>query len=173
MLVMNGRERLATGSNVSLKNTTVLAVKAAAQSVDETSQAHGNPMIDPDAAHENFRRILSRNLSLNNDLTPKENSIIQDEINYQLLICNGTNDLGIKQGVIYTYKNNSLTSSNLSMGELPKEFGINEDFIINSGAKTVILETPGAIAIVEAKIKPIVTGSNKLTTRWAAAKIIY
>jgi len=171
----NENERLLTGSNITLKNTVVLAAKAAAQSVDSTSQAHGTPLIDPVLSHENFRKSLAKNLKLDGDFVPYNNSPLTGTISYHLLICNGTNDFGTSEGVIYEYKDENLADTLLSTGTLPLTFGVNSDFNPWQDGKTVTFDKPGVIAIVEAEIRPILMSStrDKKTTRWAAAKIVY
>ena len=176
MLIMtnvyfNEAERLQRGSNITLKGNLTLAVKVAAQSVDEVSQANGDPLIDPDKANENFRKMLAQNLRLDDEMTAISHSPVMDNVNYYLLICNGENNFNLPEGVIYQYKDQVLTKTNFN-AKLPKTFGVNTSFEIKKG-KTVTFDKPGVIAIVESKIKPLVMSDNPETIRWAAAKIIY
>lgn len=169
---MNEERRLAGGSNINLKSTVEMAAKSAAMGVTEQSQANGTPMIDYSMAHENFKRILIRNLALNEDMTPKEKSIVKN-VNYYLLICNGTNSFGLKEGYIISFKDGMLATQELSTGNLPKSFGVNENFDINGEGPKVNLDKPGVIAIIEAEITPaVVMPKGEKTKRWAAAKII-
>lgn len=170
---LNEAERLQRGSNITLKGNLTLAVKSASQSVEEKSQASGQPLIDPEFAHENFKKILAGNLKLDTDMSALNQSPIMEQINYYLLICNGKNSFNLPEGVIYQYKDNVLTKTNLSINQLPRTFGVNNSFAIKEGSKKVTLDKPGVIAIVEAKIKPMVIKENSETARWAAAKIVY
>lgn len=172
-IYFNEAERLQRGSNISLKGSLTLAVKSAAQGIDEKSQASGQPLINPDLAHENFKKLLVRNLKLDTEMTALKQSPLMDNINYYLLVCNGENSFDLPSGVIYQYKDNVLTKTNLSVDKLPKTFGVNGSFLVAEGDKRVTLDKPGVIAIVEAKIKPMVIKENSETARWAAAKIVY
>lgn len=169
----NETERLITGSNQSLNNTVALAVKAAAQSVDNTSQAYGTPVIDASMAHENFKKILEKNLKLDLSLNAVQGSPIKGGISYDLLICNGTNNFGVDEGVIYSYKDGSLTVDYLATGSLPQTIGVNENFNIYHEGKQVTFEKPGALAIIKGEIKPIAMKKGEVATRWAAARIVY
>lgn len=169
----NEIQRLSAGSNINLKNTAVLSAKAAAQSVEEKSQAYGTPLIDPNKAHQNFEKILKRNLKLNDSLNPLPNSPLRGELNYYLLVCNGVNEHGLPQGVIYSYENGSLLQETITVGNLPASFGVNKRFEVVPGDKTVQLETPGVIVIIEAGIRPVAMNVSTTATRWASARIIY
>ena len=168
----NEIERLSTGSNVTLKNNVALAAKAAAQSVDSISQANGKPMINPAKAHENFKRVLMKNLRLDSNMDPISGSPISDRVDYYLLVCNGENPFGLAEGIIYKYENGSIQTFTLSTGSLPKDFGVNNNFSVNSDGKNVTLDAPGVIAIVKAAIRPVAISDQTETTRWASAKII-
>jgi len=165
-------KQMLTGGNINLKNTIVTAAKAAAQSVESTSQAYGKPMIDPNTAHNNFRKLLAKNLKLDEYFLPTTGSSFEGDISYYLLICNGTNTFGLDECIIYKYEDGEIETVVLNTGELPQTFGINKDFNITSKDKSVTLKTPGVIAIVKAKIKPIAMTSGVETTRWASARII-
>lgn len=170
---INEMQRIATASNVNLKNTAALGAKAAAQSVEETSQAHGHPLIDHAAAHQNFRMILQRNLKLDEHLEPMPNSPLKGALNYYLLICNGTNEHDLPQGLVYRYENGSLSWAELAVGDLPASFGVNKNFEVTPEGKVVQLDTPGVVVIIEAGIRPVAANVGSVATRWAAARVIY
>jgi len=168
----NENKRLLTGSNVILKNTVAIAAKAGAQSVDDVSQAHGLPMIDPNMAHENFRKILIRNLKLDGNMQSINGSPTVGSVDYYLLICNGANSFGLDEGIIYKHTSEGLETTVIDIGELPKTFGLNYDFNITPEDKSVTLDRPGVIVIVKAQIKPVAMTVGAETIRWASAKIV-
>ena len=97
-------------------------------------------MINPAKAHENFKRVLMKNLRLDSNMDPISGSPISDRVDYYLLVCNGENPFGLAEGIIYKYENGSIQTFTLSTGSLPKDFGVNNNFSVNSDGKNVTLD---------------------------------
>lgn len=132
--------------------------------VDPLSQAYNDPMLDPDKAHMAFRDILTSNLKLNNDLTPKDNSPVMD-VEYLLIVFNGKNEYKIPEGWVYSETN--LVGTEFS-GELPYTFTqteLGENIYVK-------LDAPGCIAIATANLKPILGKQESTGVRWSSAKIL-
>lgn len=168
----NEIERLREGADTTLKDAVVFAAKAASQSVDPISQANGDPMIDPDAAHLNFKKILMKNLRLEENMSAISSSPVSGTVSYRLLVCNGQNSFGLPEGVLYIYEEGGLQTIPLSVGNLPQVFDVSLASEEQSGKKTVTLDSPGSIALVSATVRPIATASGTPASRWACAKII-
>jgi hypothetical protein len=138
------------------------ACRSAALCVDPLSQAYNNPMLEPDKAHEVFKKVLASNLGLNEDLTLNDTSSIKD-INYRLFIVNGENDYGILQGKMYPSEMEFETSLPYTITQ--DDLGIEEEINIK-------LDSPGCIAIVTATLEPILGQQETTATRWSSAKIL-
>lgn len=132
--------------------------------VDPLSQAYNDPMLDPDKAHMAFRDILTSNLKLNNDLTPKDNSPIEN-LEYALIVFNGQNDYDLPEGWVYS---NSDQEGAEFFGTLPYVFTDSE-----LGVEVSIeLNRPGCIAVANANLKPIIGKQESTGVRYSSAKIL-
>lgn len=162
-------------SKVNIQNAVTEAVKSAALSVDSSSQANGCPLIDPDIAHSNFRKILAMNLGIDeSSWTPFSGSNVSSPINYHLLVYNGSTSFGVSAGNLYEMQDGVLSSIPLVASGLPYEFGLGERTFTTpvTAVKKILLDKPGVIAIVEARITPLVIRTGPIAVKWASAKII-
>ncbi len=156
--------RAVIGTDLDMQQALNDTCRSAALCVDPLSQAYNNPMLEPDKAHAVFKRVLSSNLGLNDDLSPKDTSSIKD-INYRLFIVNGENDYGILQGKMYPYPAEMEFETSLPYTITQDDLGIEEEINIK-------LDSPGCIAIVTATLEPILGQQETTATRWSSAKIL-
>jgi len=158
------------GSDLDLQQALNSAVRSAAYSVDELSQAHNDPMVVSETAHLVFRHELASNLGLDSNLAPTEHSGIKNPVNYVLIVYNGDNPYGLKEGVKYSSVN---PAGEEFAGSLPCTFTVIETDILvgeNDGILTE-LDEPGCIAVISADFKPLIKGEST-GVRWIAAKVV-
>lgn len=165
LIVSLDHTRAVFGTDLDMQQALNDACRSAALMVDPLSQAHNDPMINPDKAHDAFIDILSSNLKLNENLTPKANSLITN-IEYVLIVCNGGNDYGLPEGVKYTSAGSEDFSCLLPFTFSLSELGIEGDII------STVLDQPCCVAAVTATLKPIVGQQETIGVRWSAAKIL-
>ncbi|RJX22182.1 MAG: hypothetical protein C4575_01910 [Desulforudis sp.] len=163
--------RLVHGSDIDLQQAVVDATRAAAMCVNEASQAHGTPRINPDRAHEVFRRILASNLQLHEiTLEPLTHSGVREAPSYVLVVYNG-DDLFTPGAKAY-YLSDSFSQELLPFDGLPKTFSVNSDGITyESDGRAVTFNEPGCIAFVKSPLKPAISNRTPDANRWAAATI--
>jgi len=144
----------------------VQAVRAAAMCVDGASQANGDPRIDPDRAHEVFRRILARNLCLSEaTLEPLSGSALASVPVYELVVFNGENPF-VPAGRAYP-GGEHLT------GNLPLAFWVGDLYVTPGGVGTeIVLDAPGCVAVVKATVLPVFGSRGSEVVRWASAKVV-
>lgn len=140
-----------------LKGATALAVKAAANQYDEGVK------IDFSSAHQVFKEILGKNLELKKNLKPQKYSAFADRPEYDLLIYNGSGTESQPPGIKYTFKNGTLTETEIA------ETGFPQSFFLTDGTE-VKLKSPGVIAEVRINSKKLF-GKAGSYRRWAAARI--
>ena len=168
---------LLQSSDMDIQEALVMAVKGAAEQVDVTSQAEGNPLIDPQKAHEVFRGILMENLGLDNNLEPITKKYLAKSIKYSTLIYNGN-----KNYTLFNV-NNSNVNGTLNIEEknydgtnieLKNDIyisGINIKDTSDPGSIHIKVKEPTIIAVMQIDCKDILRGENITITRWAAAKV--
>jgi hypothetical protein len=164
LIVSLDHTRAVFGTDLDMQQALNDACRSAALMVDPLSQAHNDPMINPDKAHDAFKDILSSNLKLNEDLKPKANSSIAN-IEYVLIVCNGGNDYGLPEGMKYTSAGDEKFSCSLPITFSLSELGVEGDI-------STVLDQPGCVAAVTAILKPIMGKRETLGARWSAAKIL-
>ncbi|MGI9862539.1 hypothetical protein SDD30_14255 [Moorella naiadis] len=169
--------QVVTESDISIQEGVALAAKAAAETVNPVSQANGTPRINSDGAHNAFRYVLARNLGLDqNTLAPLANSPYATPPRYWLVVYNGDDTYsssGAQGARIYVFDGSNAASSSLPYTGFPAYFSINSSGITTGqgGIATVMLPTPGVVALVEIKAKNILGQTPLITQRWAAARI--
>ena len=162
--------RAVIGTDLDMQQALNDACRSAALCVTPLSQAHNDPMIEPDAAHLVFRHVLQENLGLDDNLNPTEHTGMKSQVNYVLIVYNGKNDYNLPEAVKYTPSN--VLGVDVT-GTLPQDFTVTSTDITTEGEgiKTE-LDKPGCIAVISADLKPVITGDSS-GIRWSAAKIIY
>jgi len=160
--------RLVHGADIDLGQAVADATRAAAMCVDERSQANGQPRIDPDRAHETFRRMLARNLGLSDvTLEPLPGSGMKTAPSYVLVVYNGDDTWtpGARE-----YGDGG--SVDLPYYGFPQTFAINTDSIAyGSGERSVTLRAPGCVAVVRDVVGPVARPEGAEAIRYAVAEI--
>lgn len=161
--------RAVIGTDLDMQQALNDACRSAALCVQPLSQAHNDPMIEPDAAHLVFRYVLQENLGLDDNMNPTDKSGMKSQVNYVLIVYNGKNDYNLPEAVKYTPSN---TAGDKFTGTLPEEFVVKSTDITTEGEgiKTE-LDKPGCIAVISTDLKPVITGDSS-GVRWSSAKII-
>ena len=162
------------GADVKLGRAVAEAVRAAAMCVDAESDAHGEPAVSPDMAHSIFRTILARNLGLSSaTMQPLDGSLVES-LEYVLVVYNG--DSKWLPGCWKYVFGSGTVSYSLAYAGFPQKFAVDPDDVsFGEGTKTVELASPGCIALVKVRLKPVLyRGSPEEVpaVRWAAARIV-
>lgn len=167
-----------TAADVDFQLGLETAVKAAAMRVTPDSQANGQPKIATNDAHSTFRRVLARNLGLDQDtLAPGPNAAVKAVPDYVLVIYNGDGTFavgGAEAGYKYRFNNGTLSQTSFVAGGFPYYFAVTATDIIpnaTSGVRQVTLDRPGVLAVMNIKVRRIIGRSELLVTRWAAAHL--
>jgi hypothetical protein len=171
-----------TVSDVDLQEAVACAVKSAAGTANEESQAEGIPRINNEQAHELFRDTLARNLGLDPlTLAPLENSAYAKAPSYELIVYNGYDDYalnGAEGAKLYCFDGSTSTETSLSYSGFPVSFAITQSGITPGitlgagGAYTVELESPGVVALATVEARKIVGNVPVKAQRWASARIV-
>lgn len=163
--------RVVLGTDLDMQQAVNNAVRSAALSADELSQAYNDPRIDPDTAHMVFRHELASNLRLDEGLNPGNGSGMEGAVEYVFVVFNGENEYGLPEGVKYSSGN---PSGEIFSSSLPAEFGITEDDILigPTGTLRSTLNKPGCVATIKGDLKPILGQQRNTGIRWASAKIV-
>lgn len=162
-------------ADIDVQEALAAAVKAAAGSVDELSQASGEPRIDAELAREAFRKALAENLGLDSELNPLENSSYKSSPSYKLLIYNGESKYGVTRAVLYSFDGASETCNYGVPGSgFPQEFSVSGGGITAGpgGDFTVKLKSPGVIAVIGIEAKQILGDAPVVIKRWASARVV-
>lgn len=141
------------GADVVLKNSTEIAVKAAANQYDPNSVE-----IDPQKAEAAFERMLRKNLELNESLEAEKGSLFAGQPEFTLWIYNGQGN-----SRRFDYRDGSLDEVDLPEDWFPQIFEV------KPGVKVMPPE-PGAVALVKMKAARMF-GNQVDYERWAAAKV--
>lgn len=181
LMIIPELARVNESANVNIKNAVIDSARIAASAVDRHSQASGKPMIDPDRAHEFFIKSLRVRLGLDENLNPISGSRLQDgaSVEYYLLVFNGQNAdsiNGLSRATFFSTNGYALSnwethdfSGNEHAFFIRKDN--NEAISLDSGDIEIHLSTPGVIAVVTAKAKPVFKDEGVEITRWASARI--
>lgn len=165
-----------TVSDVDLQQAVELATKAAAMQVTEESQAEGSPSINASSAHMVFRDIISDNIGLNPDMTPKSGSMAGSALEYVLLIYNGNDTFAPEApaGYQYSFIGSFLNEQAIPGTGFPATFSVDKGSVAagEGGSIEVILESPGVIAVANFTTKEIIGNTSVEPVRWAAAKVV-
>lgn len=170
LLVMLDHSKAVFSSDLDLQQALDDACRSSALTADPYSQAINKPMVVPDTAHQVFRHVLANNLSLDNNLQPLAGAGI-DAVEYEFIVFNGTNTVGLPEGMVYTTADPVGTAFS---GTLPQKFTVTSSAIeIGEGTGTITeLDEPGCLAIVTAKLKPILGSQETDEARWSSAKMV-
>lgn len=166
--------RMIHGADNDLQHAVAEATRAAAMCVNKTAQANGVLRIDPDRAHETFKRVLAYNLGLSDvTLEPLKGSGMSSKPSYVLVVYNG-DDTYTPGAYEYRFINGSYSDGPLPFDTLPKDFSIDVDSITyGPGERTVTLDNPGCVAVIRQSILPVATQNAAEAIRWASAKVVH
>jgi len=158
------------GADVDLQGAVEQAAYAAANGVDNTSQANGTPYIDPAKAHAYFKTYLAKNLMLDPvTLAPGEKSGLKSTPEYQLLVVNGDNPY-TEKGYVYGGSSEGVVDVSI-----PVTLGISADGIDLSGAgeRQTTIKLPSCVVFVKAELGEVVAkNAERETVRWAVGRLI-
>jgi len=170
ILLITEHPRMLHGADIDLGQAVAEATRSAAMCVDETSQANGQPRIDPVRANQTFRRVLARNLGLNEvDLSPLPGSGMKVAPAFVLVVYNGDDAFGLGSK---EFSDSNAAGTEIPGNGFPQEFGLAEGNIVyGPGTRSVVLDSPGCVAVVRDSIKPIFSHDTE-AVRWASAKIV-
>lgn len=166
--------RATTVSDINVQDTLAFAAKSACMAVSPVSQANGTPRIQCDAGYNNFKNLLQKDLGLDSNMNPLPGSPLKSRPDFMLIIYNGDNTYagdGADGGKKYSYIGGTLSTSSLVATGFPSTFSI-APLHGGSSAFTVTLDSPGAIAVINAQGTQITSADNLNTDRWTAAKIV-
>lgn len=175
MVGVNEVTRTSQAADVKLQQSLENAVRAAAMCVDQTAQAGGSLLIDPARADAAFRKVMARNLGLDEiSLSPLSNSGVAEQLAYQLVIVNGANAYGISEVYCIT-SDTGYSAVSGATGPLPKVVGVSEtgiDYIASNGEHRSTFAQPGCVAVISVKMKAVYSNNDFPVCRWAAAQLI-
>lgn len=117
--------------DVVLKNSVVIATKAAANFLGNYDSADGV-----------FEQMLKENLKLQTDLEASSNSIFTGKPNYTLILYKGNSINDQPAGMIYKFDHGTCDKIPIMRSGFPQTFLI-------TGAVTATLDSPGAISDIE------------------------
>lgn len=158
ILLVTEQPRWVHGTDPDLGRSVAEAARYAAMSVDAKSQAHGDPRIDPDRAHDAFRQFVSRNVRL------------AEPYKYILVVYNGPNEFDLPETQAYVWEGGTVET--VSMGNVDGTFAVGDFYVVPGlGERSVTLDRPGCVAVVRANIKPTV-GEPGAAVRWASAQLV-
>lgn len=165
-------------SDVDLQEAVACAAKAAAMSVEPASQAAGTPRVATALAHSAFRSELARNMGLDPaTLAPLPGSFYARAPRYWLVVYNGYEDYsprGAYGARLFYFDGSAVSEQALPASGFPASFAISPSGVSpgSGGTYAVTLESPGAVALVEAEAKKIVGDVPVKAQRWAAARVV-
>lgn len=163
-------------SDINLQESLEIAAKAAANQVNPQSEASGDPRIDPDKAHNTFKKFLARNLGLNeNTLEPLPGSSVKRP-DYTLAVYNIDNtysSTGAVAGKLYKFQNGSLTTLQYTPSGNPYMFGINDAEVTPgvAGVFNCTMDRPAVIASLSTELNRMMGTGQIVINRWVPAKI--
>jgi hypothetical protein len=167
-----------TASGVDLQEAAAFAAKAAAATVEPSSQAAGNPRILSAAAHDSFRRVLAGNLGLDAaTMAGLSGSFWSGPVKYWLVVYNGDDayaPAGALRARLYRFDGSAVTESDLAGSGFPARFAVGPSGITvgPGGTYAVELSSPGVVALVEGEIKRAAGDVPMRAQRWAAARVV-
>lgn len=165
-----------TVSNINLQETLEIGAKAAANQVTPQSEASGDPRIDPDRAHDTFKKFLAKNLGLNeNTLEPLPGSSVKRP-DYTLAVYNMDNDYsstGAIAGKLYKFQNGGLTTLQYTPTVNPYMFGINNAEVTPgvAGVINCTMDRPAVIVSLSTELNRMMGSKQIVINRWVPAKI--
>lgn len=166
--------RVVHGADVDLSQAVAEATRAAAMQVNEVSLARDSTLkVDPDQAHATFRRILTRNLKLSETLEPVKGSGVSSVSSYVFVVYSGDYSDSRK----YTFANGVCSRKPFPYSGFPRTFLLKPNDILTYSSRaikgtTITLDTPGCVAVVRVKMRPVLLKKETEAVRWAAARII-
>lgn len=181
LLAMTGASGMFTAvytADVDAQEAAAFAAKAAASQVEPTAQAAGFLYIHAQRAHDSFRNVLAANTGLDPlTMQPLQGSPYWS-IKYWLLVYNGTDAYsayGAPGAKLYRYDGSVVTESNFTYAGFPASFSISDGGIVwggGGGVRSVTLETPGAVVLLEVSAKRVLGQGTVDSKRWAAARVV-
>lgn len=164
-------------ADVDVQEAAAFAAKAAAMQVTSRSQADGKPRIDTSRAHAAFRDALARNMGLDPvTLAPLPGSAYSS-VRYWLVVYNGYDDYaseGVYGARYFQFDGTTAIESGFPYAGFPAKFAVTSTGILSGpgGVRTVTLESPGVVVLVDAAAKRVFGQGTVAVQRWAAARIV-
>lgn len=146
-------------ADVVLKNSTAIAVRAAASQYDEETG-----LIYLQKAQQAFERLLRKNLKLTGNLEARKGSLFSGQLAYKLIVYNGWETEKEPAGIIYEYRDNRLFETEIEGDGFPKTLYLGPEVRVK-------MPSPGAVATVEIN-SSAVYDKEVAYARWAAAKVV-
>lgn len=164
-------------ADVDLQEAAAFAAKSAAGSVLGAAQANGVIRVDAAAAHASFRDTLARNMGLDPaTLAPLSGSPYASAPRYWLVVYNGYDDYAPQApgGTLFYFDGSTAVQSAFPYSGFPAKFAVSPTGIASGagGTFTATLESPGAVALVEADARKVVGRGTLSVQRWAAARVV-
>jgi len=149
----------------------VLAAKAGAEQLDMNLHPQGIFQILPDNANAAYRKVLARNMGLNEATLMPSTKAYSSAPRYCLLVYNGTST-GSTANKKYIFDGSTTTSSSFAPTGFPKSFVFNGlDIVVGSGENSITLDEPGVIVIMSIDQNDLLNNSDRTITRWAVARL--
>ncbi|SHE97319.1 hypothetical protein SAMN02745218_01181 [Desulfofundulus australicus DSM 11792] len=180
LLAMEGLSGMGTAvfsADVDVQEAAAFAAKAAAMQVTSKSQADGKPRIDTSRAHAAFRDALARNMGLDPATLAPLSSSAYSSVKYWLVTYNGYDDYaseGAYGARYFQFNGTAATESSFPYSGFPAKFAVTTSGILwgAGGVRTVTLESPGVVVLVDATAKRVFGQGTVRSQRWAAARIV-
>lgn len=173
----NTQVQSTTASDLDIQPALALAARAAALQVVPVSSASNNPRVHADNAHITFKKILAKNLGLDEvTLNPLTGSNVKRP-DYTFLVYNVDETYsgdGANGGKIYIFQNGILNAFTFSPTGTPYLFGINNAEITPGVAGTLncTMDYPGVLVSLSSELNRVMGKDPIIVNRWAAAKLV-
>lgn len=163
-------------ADVDVQDAVSIACKSAALNINEAAQAEGLLRINSLAAHQEFRKMLTRNLALNENLK-SINGAYLGKPKYWFVVYNGYGTIVAPEALpahLFYFDGNVVTETNLTYNGLPADYSVDENGIRSGigGIRSVHLECPGVIGLVKIQANHVIGTEPIWVVRWSAARVV-
>ena len=159
-----------------LQDAVSTAARAAAHAVNPSSQAQGDPHIDADKACMVFADILKDNLGLDASFEPLDGSGLASPPDFILIVYNGQSLYGLPAQKTFSYWDGAYQEFESPGMGFPYPFAVSNTDLqpgTTGEDRTVVLDSPGVVALLRCNTRPMVMAEGKTATRWASAKVVF
>ncbi|ABO49495.1 conserved hypothetical protein [Desulforamulus reducens MI-1] len=166
-----------TASDLDIQPALALAARSAAGQVVPVSNASNNPRVHADNAHSTFKKILAKNLGLDEvTLNPLPGSNIKRP-DYTFVVYNVDETFnidGANGGKVYKFQNGILNTFTFSPTGTSYLFGVDNANISPGVAGTLKckMDSPGVVVSMSAELNRVMGKDPIIVNRWAAAKLV-